>query len=273
MKTRSIKQMIKNSLPRSIVETLILLEHIGMRPPNYKVYVRYIEHKKGIEIGGPSTLFNTILPLYRKVEGLDGVNFSTNTLWEENIQGGRNYNYSGSRKGMQFISDATDLSQIDDNTYDFLLSSNCLEHIANPLKALMEWRRVIKPNGSLILVLPNKVSNFDHRRPTTTFDHILKDLNNDTAEDDLTHLEEILELHDLSLDPPAGDFEAFRKRSLDNFCNRALHHHIFDLSVIKSILDYLGFDLVEASVTYRDFFALATKASQNPPSSVGGLVS
>ena len=33
---------------------------------------------------------------------------------------------------------------------------------------------------------------------------MLDDFSHDTQEDDLTHLPEILQLHDLSMDPPAG---------------------------------------------------------------------
>lgn len=252
-------QKILGSLPRSIVERLMLLKYARSRVPNYGVYVSHITEKNGIEVGGPSKLFKTSLPLYWKVKELDGVNFSTDTIWEGRIREGLNFTYLNDRKGVQFISDATDLSQIGQDTYDFLLSSNCLEHIANPLKALMEWKRVIKLGGCIVLVLPNKANNFDHKRPTTQFEHILDDFRNETTEYDLTHLEEILELHDLSMDPPAGSLENFRARSLDNFKNRTLHHHVYDLSVMRAMLSHAGFDVIEMSETHSDFFALAKK--------------
>lgn len=260
-----IKQKIKKSLPKPIIATLIYLKYIWTRLPNRHVYIDHVASKMGLEIGGPSTLFKTSLPIYQKIKALDGVNFSNDTVWEGKIQSGRNFNYIGSKKGLQFIAEATDLSQINSNSYDFLLSSNCLEHIANPLKALLEWKRVIKPNGALILVLPNKVSNFDHRRPTTAFAHILEDFNNNTTEYDLTHLNEIVALHDLSMDPPAGNIEHFKKRSLDNFNNRALHHHVFDINVIEAMLNYAGFDVVDSTETHENFFALATKKHDTPP--------
>lgn len=204
-------------------------------------------------------MFWTVLPLYQNLRNLDGVNFADETVWEGKLVSGQNFNYRGSTKGYQFISDATDLSQIKSDTYDFLLSSNCLEHVANPLKALLEWKRVIKPGGSFILVLPNKVSNFDHNRPITSFEHILEDLTCATTEHDLTHLDEILALHDLAMDPPAGDKENFKKRSLDNFRNRTLHHHVFDLSLMKSMLSHLGLEIVHTTETPTDLFALARK--------------
>jgi len=262
MLTTQIKQQIKKSLPKSLVEMLASFKRLGVRTiPNSDVYVRHVSGKKGIEIGGPSTIFKTALPVYQEIQGLDGVNFCTDTVWEGRIRPGLNFNFIGSKKGIQFISEATDLSQIGAGTYDFILSSNCLEHVANPIKALMEWKRVIKNQGSFILVLPNKESNFDHRRPVTSFDHILEDFNNNTTEHDLTHLDEILKLHDLSMDLPAGNLDSFRKRSLDNYNNRTLHHHVFDLSVIESMLGYCGFVVLQSTKTKTDFFALSTKRS------------
>jgi SAM-dependent methyltransferase len=134
-----------------------------------------------------------------------------------------------------------------------------LEHVANPLRALGEWKRAIRPGGALILVLPDKASNFDHNRPYTSLEHILDDFRNETTEHDLTHLQEILDLHDLSMDPPAGNPEAFRKRSLDNFKNRTLHHHVFNIDVMKQMLTHIGFDIEETSESHGSLFALAIK--------------
>lgn len=227
-----------------------------------------VEGKHGIEVGGPSSVFRTVLPLYEYVGGLDGVNFSTDTIWEGRITAGHSFEYGARERGRQFVSEATDLGQISTERYDFLLSSNCLEHVANPLKALMEWRRVIKPGGALVLVLPNKKSNFDHRRPVTQFAHLLEDFTNDVGEDDLTHLEEILELHDLKMDPPAGDLGRFRERSLENYRNRALHHHVFDPQLISEMLRHAGFALLDTTITRTDFFTLGTK-EPNPGVATG----
>lgn len=226
-------------------------------------YYSLVEKKYGIEIGGPSSLFKTVLPLYRIVGGLDGVNFSTDTIWEGNIQAGDSFNYYREKSGRQFIADATDLSEIGDACYDFLLSSNCLEHVANPIKALKEWRRVIKAGGVMVLVLPRKESNFDHRRPVTSIEHLMDDFAAQVEEDDLTHLEEILALHDLGRDPPAGDLEHFRQRSLNNLQNRTLHHHVFDVALIEAMLAGLEFEILDVTTTRTDFFALARKAESD----------
>ncbi|BBX96081.1 class I SAM-dependent methyltransferase [Mycobacterium lacus] len=250
---------VKEFAPKSPVDLFNVMKYSRWRLPFRQKYQSFVENKYGIEIGGPSALFKTVLPLYQFVGGLDGVNFSADTVWEGRIEAGGKFNYGGDRSGHQFISEATDLSGIPTAQYDFLLSSNCLEHVANPIKALTEWRRVIKGGGALVLVLPNQKSNFDHRRPVTKFDHLLDDFTRDVGEDDLTHLDEILTLHDLSMDPPAGTPEQFRARSLKNYQNRTLHHHVFDVPLIEQVLDHVGFAIVDITTTKTDFFALATK--------------
>ena len=56
-------------------------------------------------------------------------------------------------KGDIYFQDATDLNKIDDSKYDFVICSNVLEHIANPLKALNEFKRVLK-NGFIAIIVP-----------------------------------------------------------------------------------------------------------------------
>ena len=235
------------------------MKHARWRLPLRRRYQSVVEGNYGVEIGGPSLLFRTVLPLYHRVRGLDGVNFSTDTIWEGRIEAGAAYHYLRNKRGHQFIADATDLPELATARYDFLLSSNCLEHTANPLKALMEWKRVIKVGGALVLVVPNKENNFDHRRPVTKFEHLVDDFTRDVGENDLTHLDEILALHDLRRDWPAGGRQQFRKRSLKNFQNRTLHHHVFDVGLIEEMLEWVGFGIADVTTTRTDFFALAVK--------------
>jgi SAM-dependent methyltransferase len=255
-KTRSFKQLLKKVLPSFVLDFLYVVKYRRHRLPKAHIYQNIIKNMQGIEIGGPSIVFRLVLPVYPVISNLDGVNFSSTTMWEGAIDEGNPFRYYKNKTGKQFVAEATDLSGIRDNTYDFLLSSNCLEHIANPLKALDEWIRVVRPNGYFLLVLPKKESNFDHKRPITTFEHILEDYKNNMNEHDLTHLEEILELHDLSRDAPAGDFEQFKFRSSDNFSNRGLHHHVFDMALIKDIFKYYELDLIQSDETNTDYFAL-----------------
>lgn len=219
-----------------------------------QAYQRLVATKIGLEIGGPSQFFSNkgFIPVYSVIADLDGCNFGTTTIWEGQIREGKTYRYED-KIGQQYICDATDLKQIKSGSYDFLLSCNTIEHIANPLKAVKEWLRVLKSAGILIVVAPRKESNFDHRRPLTSFDHLKLDFKNNIGEDDQTHLEEILKLHDLSLDPDSGTIEQFKQRCLKSAENRALHHHLFDLNLLKSIFIFFDIEVLMTNNIGSDY--------------------
>lgn len=52
--------------------------------------------------------------------------------------------------------DATNLFEIPDESFDFVHSSHCLEHMDWPAMALFNWWRVLKPGGHLIVVVPDE---------------------------------------------------------------------------------------------------------------------
>lgn len=182
-----------------------------------------------------------IPPVYVLAQSIDNCNFATNTTWSQG-EAGRTFRYLPDREpGLQYIHDATHLASIRDRSYDFLLASHILEHVANPLLALEEFHRVLKPGGSVLVLVPNQKYTFDHRRPVTDFAHLKADHAANTDEDDLTHLDEILALHDLEMDAPAGSPEEFRARCLRNRENRCMHHHVFDLDVLEQSLRHAHF--------------------------------
>jgi len=229
----AIKRFIRRFIPKK-------------RCGNIDTFQKALKEKQGLEIGGPSAIFSKsgILPLYRSIKSLDGCNFSTNTIWEGKLKEGYNYKYYESKSlGFQYILDAVNLTSIEDYKYDFVISSHTLEHIANPIKALEEWLRVIKDGGYLLVIIPHRDGTFDHKRPIPSLDHLINDYNRGTGEDDLFHLDEVLKLHDLSKDRRAGDFESFKARSLDNVNNRCLHHHVFNTELILQLFDYLNLQI------------------------------
>lgn len=51
--------------------------------------------------------------------------------------------------------DAQTLGTIGDNQYDFLHASHILEHVNNTFTAMLNWIRVVRPGGYLIITLPD----------------------------------------------------------------------------------------------------------------------
>lgn len=52
--------------------------------------------------------------------------------------------------------DAQYMNGIKDNTYDFVHSSHCLEHMVDPYTALHNWISITKPGGHLIITVPEE---------------------------------------------------------------------------------------------------------------------
>jgi len=226
--------------PKRLAQYLYSKFHTKIGSLN-KISYLYRE-KKGLEIGGPSPIFGVkgYIPVYSLAKQVDGVNFSNNTVWEKVIKEGLTYNTGANLVGYQYILDGIALDPIPSSSYDFILSSHSLEHIANPIKALKEWLRVIKTGGVLTLILPNPKYTFDHKRPITTLRHLIDDYNNNIEESDLTHLEEVLTLHDFERDGGVTDMEQFKQRCLNNFRNRCMHQHVYNLDLLIEVFNYLN---------------------------------
>jgi ubiquinone/menaquinone biosynthesis C-methylase UbiE len=64
---------------------------------------------------------------------------------------------TGSRFSVpHIVGDVTDL-EIQDESYENVMSSECIEHSGNPEQAIKELYRVVKPGGYLFVSTPNKI--------------------------------------------------------------------------------------------------------------------
>lgn len=48
-----------------------------------------------------------------------------------------------------------DNTEFSNNTFDFIVSSNVVEHFINPVKVFLEWHRILKPGGILYSIIPD----------------------------------------------------------------------------------------------------------------------
>jgi len=69
------------------------------------------------------------------------------------------------------VPDASDLSQFETHSQDFVFSSHLLEHLEDYAAALKEWWRVIRPGGHLVLYLPHKDLYPRIGQPGANIDH------------------------------------------------------------------------------------------------------
>jgi predicted SAM-dependent methyltransferase len=216
--------------------TYFVLAKIGitvLAPFNY-----IWENKDGLEIGGPSHIFESdgLLPVYKGARAITFIDYSNITLWKETrdiilekVQNKLDCRF--------LISDATEIEGIPDNSFDFVLASHVLEHLANPLKAINRWRRLLKNGGFMVIVVPDKRFTFDHKRNVTTINHILEDYENNVNENDTTHLYEVINLHDEKMDNTGEDRAHFVNRILNNNENRTVHHHVFIPENVRQLME------------------------------------
>lgn len=235
---RTLKSQGINGLVRALYWRLM------RRRLHYFDQCRSLFHSRvGLEIGGPSEIFTKCghIPIYPLAARIDNCNFSNHTVWDGRLDEGDTFVFNRRKSpGKQYIAEASNLRCFEDASYDFVLASHCIEHLANPLNGLAEWIRVLRHNGLLVLVFPHRDGTFDHLRPVTSLEHIIQDQIQQTGEEDMTHLAEILALHDLKRDPGVDHFESFKARSLQNLENRCLHHHVFDTRLAVEVVNHMG---------------------------------
>lgn len=63
----------------------------------------------------------------------------------------------GDRLGANWLQQDACKLDIPDESYDLVVSSECIEHTPDPKRALTEMARVLKPGGSVIVTSPNKL--------------------------------------------------------------------------------------------------------------------
>lgn len=204
----------------------------------YNSFSKYFIKKNGIEIGGPSYIFKEkYLNIYSDCDNMSNVNFSDKTVWSGQYKN-EEFLTTCKRFIQEFIHEGTDLNSIKDDQYDFLLSSHNIEHISNPIKALIEWKRIIKKEGIILLIIPSRNFAMDRFRDYTAFDHLMEDYKNNVSESDLTHVEEFLLNFDYKLFGSDFNNSEFRPKILNNSENRMMHHHVFSNELVYKMADF-----------------------------------
>jgi SAM-dependent methyltransferase len=217
-----------------------------------------LEGARGLEIGGPSALFGAsgLLPVYPRLASIDGVQWAADTVWHQLGSASGYAPEDGEVRGELHVIDSIDLDPLASDSYDVVLSSHVIEHLANPLRALAAWRRVTRAGGHMLIVAPHMQGTFDHRRPLTTLAHLVEDFERGVDENDLTHLQETLRLHDRARDV-STDEDAWEQMRRENPTTRTLHHHTFTTPSLLGLLDQAGLELLACETRFpHDIYVL-----------------
>lgn len=132
------------------------------------------------------------------------------------------------------VASADALPMLADGSQDFIIANHLLEHLPDPIGALKEWHRVIRPGGILFLALPDKRQTFDIDRPRTTLEHLIADHLDGGAGSRLSHFEEYSRLvHHKIADDLTRDVEDLLKRDY------SIHFHVWIPDDIAELLDHV----------------------------------
>lgn len=135
------------------------------------------------------------------------------------------------------------------NCLDYVASSHVLEHVANPVAALKEWYRVLRPGGIIYLIVPNRLATWDHTRPLTSVAHMLEDHAREVTACDATHIDEFVYQSDwarLQPDVPVENHveaQATLARGMHEAVARGeeinIHFHTFEPSNLRALIETL----------------------------------
>ncbi len=121
-----------------------------------KLAHKYLDGLRGIEIGGSAHN-----PFGLNTLNVDYCDSLETPFKKAEIQ------LCGEALKVDIVSYGDDLP-FKDKTFDFVISSHTIEHIFDPIKALKEWIRVVKPGGYIFTIAPITEQVPGETRPTTS---------------------------------------------------------------------------------------------------------
>ena len=111
-------------------------------------------------------------------------------------------------------------------------------------------KRVLKPGGCIILILPKKEVCFDRHRGITPLEDLLVRYLHGATESDMEYanIKSWLLGHDAALDRPAGVYSQMLARSIRFVENRGIHSTVWDLELLQNVALLLHMNVVAKAV-------------------------
>ena len=121
-----------------------------------------LDHLTGIEIGGAAhNPFN--LPNCKNVDFTD----DPETVFKQ-----AEFKLCGEKMPVDYVAEGDHLP-FPDESFDYVISSHVWEHFPDPIKAMKEWLRVVKPGGYVYTIVPTADALPEEDRPPHTLQHLL----------------------------------------------------------------------------------------------------
>lgn len=167
---------------------------------------------------------------------------------------------------VDIVDDGEHLHAVADSTQDFLIANHFLEHCENPILALINMLRVLKPSGVIYLAVPDKRFTFDVDREPTDIEHLMRDYEAGPQVSRRSHFEEWVRL--VSKVENAEDAIAETDRLLQ--MDYSIHYHVWShremLELLLHLEKMLSFEIELFLKNNSELIFILRKISGSEPS-------
>jgi predicted SAM-dependent methyltransferase len=75
---------------------------------------------------------------------------------------------------VSIVDDGSRLDTVVNDSCDFVIANNLIEHVEDPVAALVRWTDVLRIHGVLFLIVPNRRNSIDSDRMNTSLEHFFE---------------------------------------------------------------------------------------------------
>lgn len=140
---------------------------------------------------------------------------------------------------VDIVDDGETLTTVADNSQDFWIGNHFIEHTRNPILAIKNAIRVLKPGGVVFMAMPDKRYTFDINRDITTVEHLLRDYEEGPDWSEEAHYYDFVSKTDKS-DGCKNDEDIQRVIAGLKAANFSIHYHVWDHHAMLNLLMVLS---------------------------------
>lgn len=196
-----------------------------MKFPESKLAHKYLDGLKGLEIGGSAHN-----PFGLNTFNVDYSDDMSTVFKQAEIK------LCGEALPVDIVAYG-DFLPFKESRFDFVLSSHVIEHIFDPIKAIIEWVRVVKPGGYIFTIAPLTQFVPGETRPTTSLDELIRRHSGMIKESEIMK----------QVTNNALNNDVLGEDIVNGILYDRKHGHwtVFDVELFKKICDYLLLNIVE----------------------------
>jgi SAM-dependent methyltransferase len=132
------------------------------------------------------------------------------------------------------VDDGEHLAAFADGSQDFVIANHFIEHCEDPVAAIGNQLRVLRPGGHVFMAVPERRRSFDRSRPPTSIEHVLRDNAEGPQVSRSQHYEEWVRL--VERVPP--EWIAARAERAEQTGQR-IHFHVWGRTDFEEMLEVL----------------------------------